>query len=245
MKPVLVAALLLCSHAVVSALLPVPDDLLALAEFVMREAPSREELHARADEVAFVIAAVETPAARELYEAMRQFLIGFGELGSGATGEAEDRFERAAAHALAANALQESSEGYRVLADAYNQLLDVRPPAYKIVNAGRARRAALRAVELDVGNPLAHVAAAAYFVSAPPIAGGGLDRARDHLREAARLSDGSNYVMFLVNVWEARLAVAAGRRGDATGSLALAHAIYPGNWWLVRVAGELGVGLPQ
>ncbi len=252
MKSLLIGALLVWSCVVTRAdPVPAPSELVALADYVMRERPTREALLERAEAVAPTIEAVADPARRLLFEATRQFLIGFGELGNGATGRADARFERVIELAERANAVAATSEGYRVLADAYNQLLDIRSPTYKILNAGKARRAAVRAVELDPSNPLAHVSAAGFFVSAPAIAGGSLARGRYHLDEAAAYAkaaayaEDSDHIRFLLAVWEGRLAAAEGRDADAWSCLARAHEIYPLNWWLERVAHEISVELPR
>jgi len=222
-----------------------PSELVELADFVMRESPSRAELASRARELEPVIEAAEDESARMLLSAMREFLVGFGELGNGSVAEADRRFTSSVSLALGSTRASESSEGYRVLADAYNQLLDIRSPAYKVFNAAGARRAAVRAVDLDPSNPLAHIAAASYFVSAPAVAGGDLDRGRGHLRAAAQYGDGSDYQRFLVIVWEGRLAAAEGRPEEAVRLLSLAYGIYPDNWWLASVAEGLGVRLPR
>jgi len=246
MKPLLVGALLLWSCIVSHANpVPAPNELVDLADYVMRGRPSRAAVLARAEAVAPAIAEVSDPTSRLLFEASRQFLIGFGELGNDAIGQADARFDRVVDLAQRANALGETSEGYRILADAHNQLLDIRPPAYRILNAGKARRAAVRAVELEPANPLAHVAAAGFFVNAPAIAGGSLDRGRHHLAEAASHAEDSDYMRFLLAVWEGQLAAADGRDADASRSLARAHEIYPHNWWLERIARDLDIELPR
>lgn len=246
MKSLLAGALLLWSCIVSHANpVPAPNELVDLADYVMRERPSRAALRERADAVVPAIEAVSDPMSRFLFEASRQFLIGFGELGNDAIRQADARFERVVDLAERANALGETSDGYRVLADAHNQLLDIRPPAYRIFNAGKARRAAVRAVELGPDNPLAHVSAAGFFVTAPAIAGGSLDRGRYHLTEAATHAEDSDYMRFLLAIWEGQLAAAEGRDTDAARSLALAHEIYPLNWWLARIARDLSIELPR
>jgi len=246
MKSLLAGALLLWSCIVSHATpVPAPHELVDLADYVMRERPSRDALRERAAAVVPAIEAISDPVSRLLFEASRQFLIGFGELGNDAIGQADDRFERAADLAERANAVGETSEGHRVLADAHNQLLDIRPPAYRILNAGKARRAAVRAVELDPTNPLAHVSAAGFFVNAPAIAGGSLDRGRYHLTEAATHAEASDYMRFLLAMWAGQLAAAEGRVADASRSLVHASEIYPLNWWLERTARDLAIELPR
>ncbi len=224
--------------------LDVPEPIDALTDFVMRERPTAGELSARVEETAAAVARTGDEADRILYEAMTHFLAGFGELGLGNRRNADASFVRAARLAERAIALRETSEAQRVRADAYSQLLDLRGITYRMANAGTARRAAMRAVELDDANPFAHIAAAAFLASAPPIAGGSVAGARDHLARASSQTD-STYAGFLVAVWEARIAADQGRPQEAAEALARAHAIFPANWWLEAVSQEIGVGLPE
>jgi tetratricopeptide (TPR) repeat protein len=223
---------------------PTPVELDELARFVMRDSPSMARATERANAVIPVIDAQSDPAARELFGAMRLFLLGFAARGNGRIDRADAHFEESVRRAERANELRPSSEGFRVLADAHNQLLDIRGTAYKIFNAWKARENAVRAVELDERNPLAQLAAASYFVSAPPIAGGDLSRGERHIAAARINGTASEYVRFLVAVWEGRLAAQRGDRPGAQASLARAHAIYPNSWWLAEIAASLEVELP-
>ncbi|MFW5689432.1 MAG: hypothetical protein ACOC1U_07665, partial [Spirochaetota bacterium] len=166
---------------------------------------------------------------------------GFAELGSGRTEQARALFRRSVSAAERSIDLEPSSEAYRVLADANNQLLDIGSVAYQMFNAWRPRDAAIRAVGLDERNALAHASAASFFVSAPAIAGGDLARAEVHLARARELGADSEYVRFLVAVWEGRLAARSGRDAEAREAFARAEEIYPGNWWLARIAGQDGI----
>jgi tetratricopeptide (TPR) repeat protein len=244
MKPFLAAVLMWVGGAATAEIPPVPAELDELALTVMRDAPTREEVLARAVQVDATIARLADPAARDLFTAMRQFLVGFAIRGTGGLVEAEEYFERAIELAKRANARTESSEGHRVLADGYNQLLDLGGSGYKLFNVGRARRAAVTAVELDGSNPLAHATAAGFFVNAPAIAGGDPERARAHLDAAGRLAGDSQYLRFLVSVWDAHLARADGAQTAAQAAIDRAHAIFPRNWWLAEVAVKLDLELP-
>jgi tetratricopeptide (TPR) repeat protein len=223
---------------------PVPDELERFALFVMRDAPAREAAFEQAEIVDRVIRGYREPAARDLYTAMLHHLLGFVERGNGRDGESERYFELAIEFARSANERVETSEGHRVLADAYNQLLDLGGTGFRMFNVGRARQAAETAVELDPRNPLAHMAAAGFFINAPRFVGGDLVRGRSHVDTAARLGGDSEYVTFLVAVWEAKLAHAEGRTSAARAALARAHTIFPRNWWLASVGDELGIELP-
>ena len=245
MKVRVAIAMTLTLAAIASAdIPPVPDELERFALFVMRDAPAREAAFEQAEIVDRVIRGYPEPAARDLYAAMLHHLLGFVERGNGRDRESERYFELAIEFARRANERVETSEGHRVLADAYNQLLDLGGTGFRMFNVGRARRAAEAAVDLDPGNPLAHMAAASFFINAPGFVGGDVERGRSHLHAAARLGGESAYVAFLVAVWEARLAHADGRTGAARTALARAHAIFPQNWWLAAVSDELGIELP-
>lgn len=222
---------------------PVPDELEQFALFVMRGAPDRVTVFDRAESVDRVIRGYRQPEARDLYTAMLHHLLGFVERGHGRDRESERYFELAIEFARSANERFETSEGHRVLADSYSQLLDLGGTGFRMLNAGKARRAAETAVELDPRNPLAHVSAAGFFISAPRFVGGDFERARSHLEAAASLHGGSGYVAFLVAVWEARLAHADGRTGAARAAIERANAIFPDNWWLASVSDELGIEL--
>lgn len=224
---------------------PVPVELERFAVYVMGESPTGREALERATTIDAVIAGYDLPEARSLFKAMSIFLVGFATRGEGRLEEAEGYFERSIELARQANAGIDSSEGQRILADGYNQLLDIGGAGFKMFNVGRARRAADRAVELDPSNPLAHVAAAGFYINAPGIVGGDRARGSRHVEEARRLAVDSDYVLFLVAVWDARLAREEGDPDGAREAIARAHAIFPDNWWLAEVAGELGVGLPR
>lgn len=239
------ALLVLLAAAAAADIPPVPEELERFALLVMRDAPGREAAFRQAELVDRVIRRHPQPEARELYTAMLHHLLGFVERGHGHDRESERYFELAIEFARSANERFETSEGHRVLADAYNQLLDLGGTGFRMFNVGKARRAAEAAVRLDPRNPLAHVAAASFFINAPGFVGGDLDRGRSHVETAARLSGDSQYVTFLVSVWQARLAHTEGRDDDARAAIERAHAVFPRNWWLASVSEELGIELPD
>jgi tetratricopeptide (TPR) repeat protein len=238
---VIVLTILFVAQAAMAELAPVPPELEALAETVMANRPAAEvERAAEAAESA--IRQIADPASRDLHNAQRLFLVGFAALGDGRTDAAVEAIERSMDAARASLLAVESSEGYRILADGYNQLLKVRGRAYQVIHFRDARRSADRAVDLDRRNPLAHVSAASYYLSAPGIAGGDTRRGLEHVEAAARLGGDSGYVRFLVSVWAAQGAAQTGSRASARTSLANAAAIYPDNWWLAEIREELGIG---
>ncbi|MFW6260307.1 MAG: hypothetical protein ACOC6J_01860 [Spirochaetota bacterium] len=242
---VAIAMTLTLATAAAADIPPVPDELERFALFVMRDDPARDAAFEQAELVERVIRGYREPAARDLYTAMLHHLLGFVERGNDRDRESERYFELAIEFARRANHRVETSEGHRVLADSYNQLLDLGGTGFRMFNVGRARRAAEAAVDLDPRNPLAHMVAASFFINAPGFVGGDVERGRAHVQAAARLGGDSDYVAFLVAMWEARLAHADGRTVAARSALARAHAIFPKNWWLAAVSDELGVELPR
>ena len=154
MRALTAALLLLLSVPCVRAEVPpAPAPLEEFAHYVMRENPTVAQARQRAVAVNDALRHVAHPAARRLFPAMSEFLVGFAVLGNGSPELAREYFLRAVSGARAANEIEPSSEAYRLLADAHNQLLDTGSVAYKMFNAWRARDAAVRAVELDPGNP--------------------------------------------------------------------------------------------
>ena len=245
MRRLVIAVLVVCAHIVPGALraepLAVPPDLELLADAVMAGA-AREQVRAAAVSAERAIEALTDPASRSLHNAQRLFLLGFDSLGRGDGEQGRTYVEASVDAARAALEIEVSSEGYRVLANAYNQLLRIRGRAYQAVNFRAARAAADQAVLLDRRNPLAHIAAASYYLSAPAIAGGDLRRGLEHVEAAARLSEEDRYVSFLVAIWAAHGAARTGAVESARRALSRAADIYPDNWWLADVREELGLG---
>ena len=163
-RPLGIAVILslpLAAHPVRAELAPLPPELESLADVVMANRPPAEV--ARADAAAEeAIGAIPDETSRTLHDAQRLFLLGFDAIGRGNTSTGEAYVEQSMEAARDSLAEHESSEGYRILADGYNQLLKVRGRAYQMFHFRSARDTADRAVELDRRNPLAHVSAASY-----------------------------------------------------------------------------------
>ena len=166
-----IGALLASSFPVMSQVSPNPVELNHFADSVMECLISREEVAAEAEATRAAISALPDRLSRLVHEAQRLFLLGWAELGFNRQRLGEQLFERAIKVARESIELEPTSEGYRVLADGLNQLLNVRGPAYKLFNHQTTRRSSLTAVELDETNALAHISAAGYLISAPVITG--------------------------------------------------------------------------
>lgn len=227
-----------------TAQISTPAELDELATLVMRGDADRAAFDAALLAAERAAAALPGAADRLVNEARTAFLVGFAEIGYENPGAADAAYQWTVARALEANRLAPTSEGFRILADAQNQLLDLRGVAYKMLNVGAARRATERAVELDPTNALAHLAAAAFNLSAPAIVGGDSARGEHHLEEAEARAGDSEYAAFVIAIWRARVEAGRGDRGAAIRWLDRAAAVYPANWLVSRTARELGLPHP-
>jgi len=224
-------------------LLPIPDSLQSFANLVMSGTATREAIAEASGTASASIAGLDDETARLVYEAQRLFLTaiaarGFELSGDAKLDEADSLLTQAAEKARAANRIRPTSEGFRVLADCLNQLLDIRGIAYKMFNTGPARNAAERAVMLDDRNTFAHVSAAAFYLSVPRAVGGNPETARDHLERALETSGGTPFEEFLVNLWVFRYESEYGSAERAEAAYDAAARIYPENWLLEVAATE-------
>ncbi len=214
-------------------------ELESLAARIISSSAPLTESASEIQRVSEVVGKEPNDAIGSLHRAILAFLKGFAALGEGHRSEADAHFESATNAAKRSLRREDSSEAHRVLADAYNQLLEIRPTSYAVLNAGGARRAAVRAVELNPGNPLAHLSAAAYLSAAPAIAGGDLTQARFHLEQAGSNNNHSEYQEFLILIWWGRYHSRRGSASAAAEAFAAARAIYPESWWLEHVLEEM------
>jgi tetratricopeptide (TPR) repeat protein len=161
-----------------------------------------------------------------------EYLYGFVEQADRRSKAAQARFRQSLD--LAGRALEcgESSEAYRLMADAQAQLLISGGLAYRMTHGQKAKQWVLRAVELDPTNAAAQLSLALYYKNAPGFAGGNESQARRILHELEVRSDLERTERFSVNTW---LGIAYAERKDperARIHLIRAQAVYPGNTWL-------------
>ena len=226
-----------------------PESLEVFADHVMASTLDRPELVLESLIVEQDIAALPDATSRAAHGAQLLFLLAFAERGfvsqgSGSEDAADRLFLMAADLARDANRLEETSTGYRVLADCLNQLLDLRGIGYRMFNIKAARSAADCAVGLDPENPLARTAAAAFYSSAPRAVGGDPEQAICHLEQAVIHRSGRPHVDFLTHLWFGKAYLRDGRTLAATSSFRAAAAIFPENWALRRMAEDAGIPLP-
>lgn len=189
-------------------------------------------------------AAADSAAATAYRYAQIALLDGIRAAGLDQNRTAEEAFEQAVAYAQEAIDAAPDSEHFRVQADAYMQLLRIKPMPYRIANAGRARSVADEAVELDRSNPRALIAAASYYGSTPAIAGGDRDRAREQLSRAYRLAqtipaaDGGDTLRFMCLLWQGVVARQERDHDAAADYFQRASSIFPDSEWLRQERAE-------
>lgn len=147
---------------------------------------------------------------------------------------AVDVLEEALRRAERALELEEFSEGYRLLSDAHSQMMLARGVIYMIRHGDEARSAAFHALELDPSNPRAHISVAGFYLNAPPVAGGDLERGIEVLRSGVRLEEAGESERFLMYLWLSDAHEELGNPGAARRYRQEARAIFPGSPLVAR-----------
>lgn len=179
------------------------------------------------------------PCVRAYWQGRVQYLYGFVEQADNQPEAAEGRFQRSLQLAESALRCGESSEVYRVMADAQAQLLVLNNLAYKMTHGQKAKQWVMRAVELDPGNVAAQLSLALYYKNAPRFAGGDEEQARRILHELEARGDLAKGERFSVNTWLGIAYSERKERDKARAYLVRAQAVYPGNTWLRELLAEL------
>lgn len=134
---------------------------------------------------------------------------------------------------------REFSEGYRLLADAYSQMMMARGIFYMARHGETARDAAFRALELGPENPKAYISVAGYYLNAPPIAGGDTERGVELLRQAVNLDSVGKCDRFLIYIWLTEAEEELGREELAQEYLRKARQIFPQSPQIVALSDRL------
>jgi tetratricopeptide (TPR) repeat protein len=212
----------------------IPESLSRLTEIVMANEVDGQSLAATAERAAQEISTVSPENERRVLESRRLFQLGIWALGRGETRQADQYFTSSLEQAEQALSISESTEAYRSVSNALQQLLGTRGFFFQAANAGRALESARRAVELDGAHAGARLTLVSFLSSAPGMVGGDPAEARFHLEEARSLSPGGETITFLLAIWTARLAAKSGNRSLTENSLREARAIYPNSWFLAE-----------
>lgn len=152
----------------------------------------------------------------------------------------EEKFTASQKMVLKALQYKEFSDGYRLLADTYIQLMSYKGFFYQALHGAKLKSLPKKALSLDGENHRARISLALFYLNAPSFAGGSLEKGINSLEAALSSSDG--FDLFLAHAW---LAVAYQRKGDP--SKAERHqeealAIYPHNSWAQNLLAKEGEG---
>lgn len=209
------------------------------AESFFNESLAISAVRALLDRSKAAFAGLEDDCQRAYWQARVEYLYGFVEQADGQPKAGEARFQNSLN--LAARSLEcgESSEGYRLMADAQAQLLVSGGPGYKMTHGGKARQWVLRAVELDPDNVAAQLSLALYYRNAPGLAGGDPKEARRILHALEARSDLERAERFSVNTWLGISYADSKDRERARAYLSRAQAAYPGNTWVREMLTQL------
>lgn len=166
-----------------------PEEIIAYEEAIVTYSVDEARQQAPARREQALAAAEGAPIAQRAFlTGQVHLLTGIHQAGLGEARTAISLFEQALELANEAIARRQRSEYFRLKAEALMQLLRLRGLAFRIGNAGAARSAADRAVELDPQNPRALIVAASYYGMTPALAGGDPPRALENLSTAISLA---------------------------------------------------------
>ena len=182
---------------------------------------------------------IDDGAARLYWQAEVAYLLGFVGQADKRPKEAEGSFEVSRDLLLASLAGRPTSQAYRLLADAYAQLLILNGLLYKMTYGPKVREMAEEALRLDPANSKARLTMALYYKNAPAIAGGSRAKSLEILHRLEGEGTLEAVDRFSVNAWLG-IAYSEGRRSlEARRYLTQALEVYPGNTWLQGMLAEL------
>ncbi len=184
-------------------------------------------------------ARIEDTAARLYWQAEVEYLLGF-------VAQAEKRADQSLRHFESCRDLTQqslaarpSSGAYRLLADAYAQLLILNGLLYKMSYGPRVREMAEEALRLDPANAKARLTLALYYKNAPAIGGGSRRKSLEILHQLEGERALERVDRFSVNAWLAITYSDSRKSAEARRYLERALRIYPGNKWLARMLAGL------
>lgn len=233
--------LLLLQGAPIGAqeLSPGEEALLEARELVYSQAGGIQEIDALLEKARAAFEEISDPALR-LYSLGRVHLLRGTYYNSVENKrKASEALEEALAYAEEAVERREFSEGYRLLADAYSQMMMARGIFYMARHGESARDAAFRALKLGPENAKAHISVAGYYLNAPPIAGGDTEKGVELLREGVTLESAGRCDRFLMYLWLADAEEELGNGERAEVYFERAREIFPGSPQVVALENRL------
>lgn len=122
------------------------------------------------------------------------------------------------------------SDGYRLLGESQMRIISLKGWLQALTGAGTAKSNLERAVELDPQNAEAHLALGVYYLYAPALFGGDLNKALSELAQSAALTSDKT-VRFLSYRWRGVAYAKLGKIAEAREAFQQALAIYPKSAW--------------
>lgn len=178
------------------------------------------------------LARLDDSAVRLYWQAEVEYLRGFVAQSEKRADEAMLRFGSCRDLAQQSLAARPTSAAYRLLADAYAQLLIGNGLLYKMSYGPKVREMAEEALRLDPSSAKARLTLALYYQNAPAIGGGSRRKSLEILHQLEAEHTLERVDRFSVDAWLAIAYSHSRRSADAQRYLEQALRIYPGNRWL-------------
>ncbi len=122
------------------------------------------------------------------------------------------------------------SDGYRLLGEAQMRIISLKGWLQALTLAGTAKSNLERALELDPQNAEAHLALGVYYLYAPALFRGNLERAMSEFQKSETLTSDET-VQFLSYRWRGVAYAKLGKVAEAREAFQKALAIYPKSSW--------------
>jgi tetratricopeptide (TPR) repeat protein len=131
---------------------------------------------------------------------------------------------------------QRLSDAHRLLADTYMRLMSYNGSLYSISHGPEALKSVQKAIQLDKRNFAAFDSLGIYYVSAPKIGGGDIDKGIAALNKG--LASNEPFDQFISHIWLGRVYLKKGKRSEALNHLHQAQKIYPNSIWAKQLVGQ-------
>ncbi len=122
------------------------------------------------------------------------------------------------------------SDGYRLLGESQMRIISLKGWLQALAHAGTAKSTLERALQLDPHNAEAHLALGVYYLYAPALFGGDLERAIGEFQQSEALTSDET-VRFLSYRWRGVAYAKLGKTAEAREAFQKALAIYPKSSW--------------